>query len=171
MWTPEYTIASLTLLNDVHLSNWIPRPGQIQFKKWNHYLPITGNNTVLLYSTDHTATQSSLIILPTTLLLLPICLTICPMLLSYNAVSLRAVVTMKTLGENQCWKQIHLSIRGKVFSWEYRSPRKQNSRPPASVILCWVSWVENVLLIYYASSDLLVCLHGKKSLVYGVFGQ
>ena len=36
-----------------------------------------------------------------------------------------------------------------------------NSRPPASVILCWVSWVENVLLIYYASSDLFVCLHWK----------
>ena len=48
------------------------------------------------------------------------------------------------------------STRGKVLSWEYRSPRKRNSRPPASVILCWVSWVENVLLIYYASSDLLV---------------
>ena len=47
--------------------------------------------------------------------------------------------------------------RGKVLSWEYRSPRKWNSRPPASVILCWVSWVENVLLIYYSSSDLLVC--------------
>ena len=31
----------------------------------------------------------------------------------------------------------------------------------ASVILCWVSWVENVLLIYYASSDLFVCLHWK----------
>jgi len=68
--------------------------------------------------------------------------------------------------------------RGKVLSWEYRSPQKRNSRPPASVILCWVSWVENVLLIYYASSDLLVCLHWKlvclhwkKSLVYGVFGQ
>jgi len=61
--------------------------------------------------------------------------------------------------------------RGKVLSWEYRSPQKRNSRPPTSVILCWVSWVENVLLIYYASSDLLVCLHWKKSLVYGVFGQ
>jgi len=46
--------------------------------------------------------------------------------------------------------------KGKVLSWEYRSPRKRNSRPPASVILCWVNWVENVLLIYYASSDLLV---------------
>ena len=53
--------------------------------------------------------------------------------------------------------------RGKALSWEYRSPRKRNSRPPASVILCWVSWVENVLLIYYASSDLLVCLHWKKN--------
>ena len=61
--------------------------------------------------------------------------------------------------------------RGKVLSWEYRSPRKRNSRPPASVVLCWVSWVENVLLIYYASSDLLACLHWKKSPVYGVFGQ
>ena len=61
--------------------------------------------------------------------------------------------------------------RGKVLSWEYRYPRKRNSRPPASVILCWVSWVENVLLIYYASSDLFVCLHWKKSPVYGVFGQ
>ena len=48
--------------------------------------------------------------------------------------------------------------RRKVLSWEYRSPRKRNSRPPASVILCWVSWVENVLVIYYAS----VCLHWKK---------
>ena len=69
------------------------------------------------------------------------------------------------------------ATRGKVLSWEYRSPRKRNTRPPASVILCWVSWVENVLLIYYASSDLLVCLHWKlvclhwkKSPVYGVFG-
>ena len=53
--------------------------------------------------------------------------------------------------------------RGKVLSWEYRSPQKRNSRPPTSVILCWVSWVENVLLIYYASSDLLVCLHWKKN--------
>ena len=52
--------------------------------------------------------------------------------------------------------------RGKVLSWEHRSPRKRNSRPPGSVILCWVSWVENVLLIYYVSSDLLVCLHWKK---------
>ena len=70
------------------------------------------------------------------------------------------------------------TTRGKVLSWEYRSPRKRNSRPPAPVILCWVSWVENVLLIYYASSDLLVslhwklvCLHWKKSPVYGIFGQ
>ena len=68
--------------------------------------------------------------------------------------------------------------RGKVLSWEYRSLRKQNSRPHTSVILCWVSWVENELLIYYASSDLLVCLYWKlvclywkKSTVYGVFGQ
>ena len=67
---------------------------------------------------------------------------------------------------------------GKVLSWEYRSPRKRNSRPPASVILCWVSWVENVLLIYYASSDLLVCFALEiglftleKNPVYGVFGQ
>ena len=56
-----------------------------------------------------------------------------------------------------------------MLSWEYRSPQKRNSRPPASVILCWVSWVENVLLIYYASSDLFVCLHWKKSPVYGIF--
>jgi len=42
-----------------------------------------------------------------------------------------------------------LLTRGKVLSWEYRSPRKRNSRPPASVILCWVRWVENVLLIYW----------------------
>jgi len=70
------------------------------------------------------------------------------------------------------WYQILLVLtRGKVLSWEYRSPRKRNSRQPASLILCWVSWVENVLLIYYASSDLLVCLHWKKSPVYGVFGQ
>jgi len=68
-----------------------------------------------------------------------------------------------------------LKTRGKVLSWEYRSLRKRNSRPPASVILCWVSWVENVLLIYFASSELLVCLHWKlvcwhwkKSPVYGV---
>ena len=51
---------------------------------------------------------------------------------------------------------------GKVLSWEYRSPRKWSSCPSASVILCWVSWVENVLLIYYASSNLWVCLHWKK---------
>jgi len=51
--------------------------------------------------------------------------------------------------------------RGKVLSWEYRSPRKRNSHPPASVSLCWVSWVENVLLIYYASSDLLFFYIGK----------
>ena len=50
---------------------------------------------------------------------------------------------------------------GKVLSWENRSPQKRNSRPPASVILCWVSRVENVLIIYYASCDLLVCLHFK----------
>jgi len=54
---------------------------------------------------------------------------------------------------------IPIITRGKVLSWEYRSPRKRNSRPPTSVILCWVSWVENVLLIYYAS----VCLHLKKN--------
>ena len=54
-----------------------------------------------------------------------------------------------------------IRTRGKVLSWEYRSPWKRNSRPPASVILCWVSWVENVLLIYDASSDLFVCLHWK----------
>ena len=54
---------------------------------------------------------------------------------------------------------LHDETRGKVFSWEYRSPRKRNSRPTASVILCWVSWVENVLLIYYACW--LVCLHCK----------
>jgi len=62
----------------------------------------------------------------------------------------------------------HVHTRGKVLSWKYRSPRKRNSRPPASVILCWV---ENVLLIYYASVCLhckLVCLHWKKSPVYGV---
>ena len=66
-----------------------------------------------------------------------------------------------------------LNTRGKVLSWEYIYLRKRNSRPPASVILCWVSWVENVLLIYYTSSDLLVCfhwksvcLHWKKSPVY-----
>ena len=32
------------------------------------------------------------------------------------------------------------ATRGKVLSWEYRSPRKRNSCPSASVILCWVSW-------------------------------
>jgi len=58
-------------------------------------------------------------------------------------------------------RQITMPTRGKVLSWEYRSQWKRNSRPPASVTLCWVSWVENVLLIYYASSDLLVCLHWK----------
>jgi len=47
------------------------------------------------------------------------------------------------------WKQD--TTRGKVLSWEYRSPRKRNSRPPVSIILCSVSWVKNVLLIYYAS--------------------
>jgi len=61
------------------------------------------------------------------------------------------------IGHESCaWKQIEMKrqsdvttlTRGKVLSWEYRSPRKRNSRPPASVILCWVSWVENVLLIY-----------------------
>ena len=31
--------------------------------------------------------------------------------------------------------------RGKVLSWEYRSLWKRNSRPHASVILCWVSWL------------------------------
>ena len=40
-------------------------------------------------------------------------------------------------------------------------PAKRNSRSPASVILCWVSWVENVLLIYYASSDFLFVYIGK----------
>jgi len=39
------------------------------------------------------------------------------------------------------------TTRWKVLSWEYRSPRKRNSRPPASVILCWVSWVDNVYLL------------------------
>jgi len=33
-------------------------------------------------------------------------------------------------------KQCMLKTRGKVLSWEYRSLRKRNSRPPASVILC-----------------------------------
>ena len=56
---------------------------------------------------------------------------------------------------------------GKVLSWEYRSPQKRNSLPPASLILCWVSWVENVLLIYYASSDLFVCLHWQKFVYIG----
>ena len=45
--------------------------------------------------------------------------------------------------------KFHGQTRGKVLSWEYRSPRKRNLLPPASVILCWVSWVENVLLIYW----------------------
>jgi len=36
--------------------------------------------------------------------------------------------------------QFTVKTRGKVLSWEYRSPRKRNSHPPASVILCWVSW-------------------------------
>ena len=58
-------------------------------------------------------------------------------------------------------KGVHDNTRGKILSWEYRSPRKRNSRPPASVILCSVSWVENALLIYYAPSDLFVCLHWK----------
>jgi len=39
-----------------------------------------------------------------------------------------------------------LNTRGKVLSWEYISLRKRNSRPPASVILCWVSWVEKYYL-------------------------
>ena len=64
------------------------------------------------------------------------------------------------------------ATRGKVLSWEYRSPRKRNTRPPASVILCWVSWVENVLLIYYASGLFTLQIGffyiGKKSPVYGV---
>ena len=34
----------------------------------------------------------------------------------------------------KCWLQF--KTRGKVRSWKYRSPRKRNSRPPASVILC-----------------------------------
>jgi len=54
-----------------------------------------------------------------------------------------------------------IETKGKVLSWEYRCPRKRNLRPPVSLILCWVSWVENVLLIYYASSDLFVYLHWK----------
>ena len=57
---------------------------------------------------------------------------------------------------NVCHLKMHT-----VQTREYRSPRKRNSRPPASVILCRVSWVENVLLIYYASSYLFVCLHWK----------
>ena len=52
--------------------------------------------------------------------------------------------------------------RGKVLSW--------NSRPPASVILCWVSWVENVLFIMRQVICWFVYI-GKKSPVYGVFGQ
>jgi len=57
------------------------------------------------------------------------------------------------------WRpRAHDKTEGKVLSWQYRSPRKRNSRPPSSVIFCWVSWVENVLLIYYASSDCLFTL-------------
>ena len=52
---------------------------------------------------------------------------------------------------NMVQSRLRWKTRGKVLSWEYRSPRKRNSRLPVSVILCWVSWFENVLLIYYAS--------------------
>jgi len=56
--------------------------------------------------------------------------------------------------------QLIIITKGKVLSWEYRSLQKRISCPPASVILCWVSSVENVLLIYYASGlfTLQICL-------------
>jgi len=61
---------------------------------------------------------------------------------------------------------------GKVLSWEYRSPRKRNSRPPASVILC----CPNTYLFsqnYLRSRTVAWSLYTleKKSPVYGVFGQ
>ena len=45
-----------------------------------------------------------------------------------------------TLPSETLMSQNKQLTRGNVLSWEYRSLRKQNSRPPASVILCWVSW-------------------------------
>ena len=93
--------------------------------------------------------------------------------------SLNAPKSLHTLRSACCADHVAIKLivtRGKVLSWEYRSPRKRNSRPPASVILCWVSWVDNVLFIMRQVICLFVyignvCLHWKKSPVYGVFGQ
>jgi len=43
--------------------------------------------------------------------------------------------------------------RGKVLL-RYRCPQKRNSRPPTSIILCWVSWECITYLLC-----MLVCLH------------
>ena len=51
---------------------------------------------------------------------------------------------------------ITLKTRGKVLSWEYGSLRKRNSRPPASVILCWVSSSE--CITYLLCVKWFVCL-------------
>ena len=68
---------------------------------------------------------------------------------------------------------INLITRGKVLSWEYRSLRKRNSRT-LSTNHCRQAVL---LLIYYRKTIKgqgrlpEVCLHWKKSPVYGVFGQ
>jgi len=82
----------------------------------------------------------------------------------------RSVSIWRSYG-NSFWLTVYSTVttRGKVLSWEYRSPQKRNSRPPASIILCWVSW--ECITYLLCVSDLLVCLHWKKSPVYGVFGQ
>jgi len=55
-----------------------------------------------------------------------------------------------------------MKTRGKVLSWEYRSPRKRNSRPPASVILCCP--ITYLLSQTYLRSRTVpeVCWHWKK---------
>ena len=50
-------------------------------------------------------------------------------------------------------------LEGK-YTLESTDPRKSKIRAHLRLQFC-VEWVENVLLIYYASSDLLVCLHWK----------
>ena len=57
-----------------------------------------------------------------------------------------------------------LKLEGK-YSREYRSLRQQNSRPPASVILCWVSlsWecITYLLICWFVYIANWCCLHLK----------
>ena len=69
---------------------------------------------------------------------------------------------------NEKWLPYALTTREKVLSWEYRSPRKRNSRPPASVILCCP--ITYLLSLHYLRSRTVAwsLFTLEKSPVYGV---